>query len=140
MSTLTVPEQGGSRIPASVVSGLFIVHWHCLIICNISNKLQKERNTSNIMTDLNLDLLKPETSEPTLLSLFYSYFHTNTIINPTRVTQSAATRIDLSWSNNFSNSRLNVIECSRTLYHFPIFPCCHSNYSRLDGNTVIPKT
>ena len=88
-------------------------------------KINKEKKIGYLLGDFNLDLLKRDTHNPTLVCGFLISFWPP-ITRPMRVTPSSATLIDNIFTNNiaFKMSGINGVIINDIADHFPIFHIC----------------
>ena len=110
---------------------------------NLLEKIILEKKRCYIMGDINIDLLKWDSSTVVsdLVATCHSRMFMNTITKPTRVTQTSATLIDHIWSNDTSNNVKSGIIYSKISDHFPVFALykCEMKGSCNEGSTTIKR-
>ncbi|XP_042891027.1 uncharacterized protein LOC122265692 [Penaeus japonicus] len=110
-------------------------------LSEVLNTIQREKSTSYLIGDFNIDLLKHTHSKDAvdLISLFHSHFHYCTITHNTRVTTNTATLLDQIWTNDIRHNLTNGIVYSSVSDHFPVFSFFQSRDSPKTPNTTVIK-
>ncbi|ELU18595.1 hypothetical protein CAPTEDRAFT_209499, partial [Capitella teleta] len=105
----------------------------------ITNTLATEKNTTYIMGDFNLDLLKSHTDNK--IQYFLDIIHTHSFINhidqPTRFTSSTNTLIDNIFSNSLVSSTTAGCFYTDINDHLPTFLLSHRTNSTQPSRVVV---
>ena len=110
---------------------------------NLLDRIKSENKKCYIMGDINLDLLKWDSSTivSDLVAICHSKLFINTITKPTRATLTTATLIDHIWSNDAIHNVRNGIVFTKVSDHFPVFAFyrCEKKGDGNDGRTTIKR-
>ena len=103
---------------------------------SIIEVINNENKKLYLCGDLNLNLLAHNSNNhvQSLVDIFHSNNIFNFINKPTRVTSSTATLIDLIWSNDLINNKLNGIFYDQISDHFPVFSFFDIKSNSFDHN------